>query len=153
MVESSNSVHNLLIKSNCKIKVSSILDNNAKQFGSQFLIDGSEETCWSSGQGKSQTIQIDFIQKPKFIDSITLIVEEGFSPKSLEIYVYRQDPKNGDEPELLDSISTIQNTSLPQKFKVEKEVESGIFSLKLFMNQFADFFGRVTITSIEIMGY
>lgn len=33
-----------------KYKVSSVLDQNTKQFGKTFLFDGNEETCWNSDQ-------------------------------------------------------------------------------------------------------
>ena len=33
-----------------KYKVSSVLDQNTKQFGKSFLFDDNEETCWNSDQ-------------------------------------------------------------------------------------------------------
>jgi hypothetical protein len=52
-----------------KIKVSSVLNKDTKQFGKQFLTDNNLETCWNSDQGKNQFIQIEFEspQTPKQI--------------------------------------------------------------------------------------
>ena len=41
-----------------RVKVSSVLNRNVKEFGKQFLFDGKEDTCWNSDQGTPQLIQV-----------------------------------------------------------------------------------------------
>jgi len=36
------------------------LNKNSKEFGKQYMFDGSEETCWNSHQGSPQFVIFDF---------------------------------------------------------------------------------------------
>lgn len=44
------------VEKDAQLKVSSVLNRNSKEYGKQFLTDGSDETCWSSDQGNPQWI-------------------------------------------------------------------------------------------------
>ncbi len=46
----SMTLENNLLKENKKIKVSSVLQRDVKNYGKQYLIDGNEDTCWNSDQ-------------------------------------------------------------------------------------------------------
>jgi hypothetical protein len=48
----------LLNPKDFRVKVSSVLNRNVKEFGKQFLFDGREDTCWNSDQGSPQIIQV-----------------------------------------------------------------------------------------------
>ncbi|KAG0079599.1 Nuclear receptor 2C2-associated protein [Linnemannia elongata] len=52
-----------LLNSDCRIKVSSVLNRETTLYGKQFLTDNSEETCWNSEAGTPQFIVIDFGRK------------------------------------------------------------------------------------------
>ena len=56
----------LVNKELCKISVSSVLDQNGKEYGKQFLNDGNEDTCWYSDQGNPQYIKLRFFEKQSF---------------------------------------------------------------------------------------
>ncbi len=56
----------LINKELCKILVSSVLDQNGKEYGKQFLNDGNEDTCWYSDQGNPQYIKLRFFEKQSF---------------------------------------------------------------------------------------
>ena len=47
-----------LSKENSKIKVSSVLNKNSKQFGKDFLYGNNSETCWNSDTGAGQFIKV-----------------------------------------------------------------------------------------------
>ncbi len=144
---------NLTTKENCKIKVTSILDNNSKEFGGNYIIDGSDDTCWCSSQGQSQSIIFEFKKKPTFISDIDILIQGGFSPKSIEIYYYNNDPKKiENDIKLLDTIE-VKDINDHQVFNIKKKIPEGVFCLKLYMNKFTDFFGRVTFYTININGY
>lgn len=143
-----DSIHtDLITKTNCKIKVSSILDNNSKQFGGNFLYDSSEDTCWSSGQGSSQSIIFDFVNKPIFISFIEFTIQTGFAPKEIEVFYYLANKQ----------LTFLTNYKVEDKndcqvININKEFIEGIQGIKLFMNKFNDFFGRVTFYTVKIYG-
>lgn len=144
---------NLVCKDYCKVKVTSVLDNNAKQFGGSFLMDGKDETCWCSGQGKSQAIVIEFKQPVKEISEIEIMVQGGFAPKSIDLYYYTEDPTINKEAEMKQlEVIEVNDTSEPQSFKINKLVDEGIFAVKFYMTKFTDFFGRVSFYTLKING-
>lgn len=53
-----------------KYKVSSVLDQNTKQFGKTFLFDDNEETCWNSDQVRLFELIITFKTSKKCIYGI-----------------------------------------------------------------------------------
>ena len=161
---------NLINKDNVKLRVSSILDNNGKEFGSNKMLDGNEETCWSSGQGKVQSIIIEFKNglKPNF-SNFEFISQGGFCPKDIIFHVYFEDisiNKNATSY-LLKSVEDIKDISERQivsftsdDFHVlrqntnnllQKEIElPDIKALKLSFTKFYDFFGRITFYDIKL---
>lgn len=138
---------NLITKTNCKIKVSSILDNNSKQFGGHFLYDCSDDTCWSSGQGNSQSIIFEFVKKPIYISYIEISIQTGFSPKEIEVFYYLDNK----QMTLLTNYK-VEDVNDCQVIKINKEFMEGIQGIKLFMNTFKDFFGRVTFYTVKVYG-
>jgi hypothetical protein len=63
---------NFLNLKEARLKVSSVLDRNVKEYGKNFLTDGREDTCWNSDQGSPQFIIIDF-EKEVSINQIQLM--------------------------------------------------------------------------------
>jgi len=63
-----------------QLRVSSVLNKDAKQFGRQNMIDGNEETCWNSDQGSPQFVQIRF-ECPTKVDLLKIMFQGGFSAK------------------------------------------------------------------------
>lgn len=54
------------------IRVSSTLNRDARQWGKKHLIDGSDETCWNSDQGKQDPSRWQFTAAPPFVKSMML---------------------------------------------------------------------------------
>lgn len=48
----------VLLSKNCELKTSTVLNKNSKEYGKQYLIDGSNETCWCSDAGVPQWVAI-----------------------------------------------------------------------------------------------
>jgi hypothetical protein len=69
---------------NYNFRVSTVLNNNHKEFGKKHLFDGSEETCWNSKQGSPQYILIKF-KRNLNVSTITFTPQGGFAPKVLKI--------------------------------------------------------------------
>ena len=69
-----------LIDISTKVKVSTVQNNNATEFGKQNMFDNNEDTAWYSDQGKFQYVFI-FFDNPVEICSIELTASGGFCPK------------------------------------------------------------------------
>ena len=69
-----------IVESIASYKVSSVLNKNNKEFGKQFLFDGSDETCWNSHQGKPQYIYLEF-KEPVQINKVHMVFQGGFAGK------------------------------------------------------------------------
>lgn len=75
---------------NRQLRVSSVLNKDTKQFGKQYMIDGTEETCWNSDQGSPQSVFIKFDDaeeiaqgKSLTIHAINIMFQGGFVGKVL----------------------------------------------------------------------
>ena len=68
-----------LLDERVRIRVSSVLNRDIKQYGKKFLTDGSDETCWNSDAGVPQHITIDF-GRAVVVESLKLMfqVHEAF---------------------------------------------------------------------------
>ena len=65
------------------IKVSSTLNRDVKNYGKKHLIDGSNETCWNSDNGKDQWISIQ-MDAQKHLKSFTITFQGGFAASKIE---------------------------------------------------------------------
>ncbi|KAJ9112711.1 hypothetical protein QFC22_006213 [Naganishia vaughanmartiniae] len=67
----------------CVVRVSSTLDSSS---GKKNLLDGSDETCWSSAQGLPQTVRLSWNELiPATHFAITF--QGGFSATAVSVYV------------------------------------------------------------------
>uniref|UniRef100_A0A8C0YBM1 Nuclear receptor 2C2-associated protein n=1 Tax=Cyprinus carpio TaxID=7962 RepID=A0A8C0YBM1_CYPCA len=120
-----------LICNNTQSRVSSVLNRDVRQFGKKFMFDSNEETCWNSDQGESQWVVLEFPQPVK-VSELRLQFQGGFSGKSCKL----EDPGRWPNcPCLL----FIPNPPLVQRLKI------------VFENS-ADFFGRIIVYTLEILG-
>ena len=69
-----------LINKNTRVKVSTTLFNNTKDYGKQLMFDGKEDSCWNSAEGNMQYVFIVFENLVK-IKQIEIIFQGGFCPK------------------------------------------------------------------------
>jgi hypothetical protein len=61
-------------------KVTSVLNNDVKNYGKQNLFDGNQETCWNSDRGSPQFIAVKFNQTVR-IKAIDIMFQGGFASK------------------------------------------------------------------------
>lgn len=57
-----------------------MLNDDTKNYGKQFLLDDSEETCWNSAAGDEQFVMVQF-DGPTSISRVELMFQGGFSAK------------------------------------------------------------------------
>ena len=125
-----------------KVKASSTLQSS---FGAKNMFDGSLDTCWNSGQGSPQSITVDFL-KPVEIHSLRIAFQGGFAGQDCAIEI-------GDDLDtmtLAEKWETIRDTNDLQARTLPSPT-TGRF-LKLTFEAATDFYGRITIYSLEVFG-
>ncbi|KAJ1967685.1 Nuclear receptor 2C2-associated protein [Dimargaris xerosporica] len=156
------------------LRVSSVLNKDVRNFGKQFLTDGSEETCWNSEQGTPQSIAMVFA-RPVHVEQLQLMFQGGFVGKNCQVWVV---PHDGDGRQLRwfdfypEDVNTLQisfQTLFTKPISYPFFIYHGlggnrensdlasdacplIDRLKLVFPESTDFFGRVTVYQLDILG-
>ncbi|XP_067254761.1 nuclear receptor 2C2-associated protein isoform X1 [Chanodichthys erythropterus] len=133
-----------LICNNTRSRVSSVLNRDVKQFGKKFMFDSNEETCWNSDQGESQWVVLEFPQSVK-VSELRLQFQGGFSGKSCKL---EGSAKEEDLKHILD-LYPEDNNGL-QSFPIRDAPL--VQRLKIVFENSADFFGRVIVYTLDILG-
>lgn len=169
---------NKLTPDKVKLKVSSVLSNSKKEFGADFMIDGKEDTGWSSNQGSTQSIVIEFKNPINIYDinEFEFISQGGFCPKNITFMIYTEDitiNKQKTKCYTLKEFPDIKDTSESQilsicKEDIDKMLEKNylndeneekqvtqvnnkqIYGILLKMISFYDLYGRVTFYDIKL---
>lgn len=124
-------------------RVSSVLNRNSRQFGKKHLFDQDEETCWNSDQGLSQWVSLEFPQCVQ-ITQLQVQFQGGFSSRHS-----RLEGSRGRETlsQIVDFYP--EDTNALQTFSIPcVEVDR----LKLTFENTTDFFGRVVIYHLRVLG-
>ncbi|XP_052395306.1 nuclear receptor 2C2-associated protein-like [Carassius gibelio] len=133
-----------LICNNTQSRVSSVLNRDVRQFGKKFMFDGNEETCWNSDQGESQWVCLEFPQPVKVCE-LRLQFQGGFSGKSCKL---EGSAKEEDLKHIVDFYPEDDNCL--QSFPVQDA--ASVQRLKIVFENSADFFGRIIVYTLEILG-
>ncbi|KAF9145907.1 Nuclear receptor 2C2-associated protein [Mortierella sp. GBA39] len=131
-----------LLNSDCRIKVSSVLNRETTLYGKQCLTDNSEETCWNSEAGTPQFIVIDFGRKVN-IETFQLMFQGGFVGKTCQVLAWT------DASEFVDMMRFYPEDINPLQIKAECQTTSRV---KIVFESSTDFFGRITVYKLDILG-
>ncbi|XP_069137529.1 nuclear receptor 2C2-associated protein-like [Argopecten irradians] len=132
-----------LVDGSTRVRVSSVLNRDTKQFGKKYLFDGEEDTCWNSDQGSPQWIHVN-LETECDVSEIQIKFQGGFAGKDccLESHNDEQIKKVMDfYPE---DVNSLQSFKLPESLKLS--------SFRIVFNSSTDFFGRITIYQLSILG-
>ncbi|XP_010869882.2 nuclear receptor 2C2-associated protein [Esox lucius] len=143
-VGKSSDMTSSLICSEIQCRVSSVLNRDVKQFGKKYMFDSNEETCWNSDQGDSQWVTLEFPQ-PIRVSQLKVQFQGGFSGKTCRLEGCLKD-------EDMDKIADFypeDNSSL-QSFPIQ--AAPTLNCLKIVFENSADFFGRIIVYSLDILG-
>nr|XP_020669941.1 nuclear receptor 2C2-associated protein [Pogona vitticeps] len=124
-------------------RVSSVLNREAKQFGKKYMFDGNEETCWNSDQGSTQWLTLEFPQ-PVQVSRIQIQFQGGFSSRKCVV-------QGGRKGEGLLPVAEFypEDTNSLQTFPLgEVQLEK----LKITFENSTDFFGRIVIYQLDVLG-
>ena len=117
-------------------RVSSTYGRDIKSYGKQYLIDGSDETCWNSDSGDIQWIDLKFSDSVS-VAFIQLLFQGGFVGKEVIVFC--------DGAEVARIYPT--DTNNVQQFELDGRVTS---RLKLLFNGSTDMFGRIVVYNVDI---
>jgi hypothetical protein len=117
-----------------QVKVSSVLNNDVKSFGKQYLLDDSLETCWNSDKGSPQYIALKLSQ-PIEISGFAIMFQGGFAAKSISIKTHELEfhPLNS---------NTLQYFNFPSKLAMDR--------ILLEFPSSTDLFGRITVYKLDL---
>ncbi|KAL1669575.1 galactose-binding domain-like protein [Schizophyllum commune] len=135
-----------LLTKDTVIKVSSTLD---KSVGKKNLIDGSPETCWTSQQGLPQYVQVVF-DRPAKPGTISLTFQGGFVGKTCVVSITQGGTSDWQEMTRIypEDVNRQQTFTL----STDLDLSQGAERLRLTFEESTDFFGRITIYDLKILG-
>ncbi|XP_041862068.1 nuclear receptor 2C2-associated protein [Melanotaenia boesemani] len=133
-----------LICSNTKSRVSSVLNRDVKQYGKKYMFDCNEETCWNSDQGECQWVLLEFPKSVRVLE-VKVQFQGGFSAKTCRLEGCL---KEGDFT-VLSHFYPEDNNSL-QSFPIQEA--SAVDKVKIMFENSADFFGRIIVYSLDVLG-
>ncbi|KAJ3164204.1 Nuclear receptor 2C2-associated protein [Geranomyces variabilis] len=148
--------------SSAQIRVSSTLNRDVRSYGKQFLTDGSDETCWNSDQGSPQHITIHLADKDTAAASVCelhLMFQGGFAGKECTLLgqsATTTDAGDSTDPaaawETLLDFYPVDANHL-QVFAVPDAARSKAWKrLRVLFKTSTDFYGRITIYRLDIIG-
>ncbi|XP_006814006.1 nuclear receptor 2C2-associated protein-like [Saccoglossus kowalevskii] len=127
-----------------KIKVSSTLNRDVKQFGKKYMFDDDEETCWNSDQGSPQWVVMEFPHQIR-LQELMIQFQGGFVGKECWIEGCHDDETM---TKILDfypeDVNSLQSFHLPTDQLFTK--------VKIIFNSSTDFYGRITIYKLDLIG-
>ncbi|CAI8058468.1 Nuclear receptor 2C2-associated protein [Geodia barretti] len=130
-----------------RVKVSSVLNRDLRQFGKQFMFDGSEETCWNSDQGSPQYVRVD-LGRLAVVRELRVQFQGGFAGRECELKA--GGGGGGEEDRVLMQFYPSDTNSL-QIFPLNGDGEpTQVYSV--FFKTSTDFFGRITVYSLQLYG-
>ncbi|XP_054756688.2 nuclear receptor 2C2-associated protein-like [Lytechinus pictus] len=133
-----------IVQSAVGTRVSSVLNRDVKQFGKKFLFDNNEETCWNSDQGTPQWVSLE-LHAPHQCTELHLQFQGGFASKTCTV----EGSLPGEQLKKLMDIYPQDDNTL-QIFKFPAGCSAS--SLKIIFAESTDFFGRITLYKLDILG-
>lgn len=132
-----------------------MLNRDAKQFGKKHLFDADEETCWNSDQGTPQFVVVDFAE-PKRVKEIRIRFQGGFVGGDCQF----QATRNGSDFETIAPFYPEDSNKL-QSFPIAASAastaaadpEEEFSKFRILFGSSTDFFGRITIYTLDIIGF
>ncbi|XP_064390493.1 nuclear receptor 2C2-associated protein-like [Halichondria panicea] len=121
-----------------RIKVSSVLNRDVKQFGKKFMFDGDEETCWNSDQGSPQFVSIE-LPYSACVSRVHIRFQGGFA--STHCILASGSEQHSFYPEDINSL---------QVFPVPSAEPSKTHKIEFRTS--TDFYGRLTVYQLQLYG-
>lgn len=142
---------NILTTPDTKVKVSSTIQGNSSEYSKKNILDNNPESFWYSNQGKFQYVCL-FFNESVSINEIHITFSGGFCPKEIELSFSEEDQFENKKPTLTKGESfEVENSNNEQKFVLQQPIQK-CRTLKLFMKQFYDLYGRIMVYDLKVLG-
>lgn len=128
------------------VTVSSTFEKNQNLYGKQFLLDGDEQTCWSSAPGKLPATVVFVFSRPVQFTSVVCQFQGGFVPRMMDISVASADEKTAHAAGRFYP----EDSNKEQRFQLPV-VEAGA-RLQLTIPESSDPYGRVVCYRLDVYG-
>lgn len=125
-------------------RVSSVLNRDVKQYGKKFMFDCNEETCWNSDQGERQWLILEFPESVR-VSEVKVQFQGGFSAKTCRL---EGCAKN--EEFTVSSHFYPEDNNFLQSFPIQEA--PAVDKVKITFENSADFFGRIIVYSLDVLG-
>ncbi|XP_046399168.1 nuclear receptor 2C2-associated protein [Ischnura elegans] len=127
-----------------KCRISSVLNRDIKSYGKSHLFDGNDDTCWNSDQGSPQWISIE-LQHRAHLTAFEIQFQGGFVGVNCSLEL-KDDGESISTTEDFypEDVNSLQRFSLKNP-RTAKEV-------KLVFNQSTDFYGRIVVYKLDVLG-
>ncbi len=138
---------------NMKCKVSSVLNRNKVEYGRKHMFDGDDSTCWNSDSGLPQWVQIDFkTDAPVCVHSISITFQGGFVAQECVLRGRLKGEKKWKTHDMkgFSSFFDPEDNNDTQRFALE--TPAMMQRLRIEFKRSTDFYGRVTIYHLDIIG-
>ncbi|KFO89693.1 Nuclear receptor 2C2-associated protein, partial [Buceros rhinoceros silvestris] len=142
-----------LICAETATRVSSVLNRDVKQFGKKHMFDASEETCWNSDQGTCQWVTLDFPRTVK-VSQLHIQFQGGFSSQLCTLEGCRAGEELVRISELFPADTNAMQISfaLQTPFAAFQVEETVLDKLKITFEKSSDFFGRIVVYHLGVLG-
>ncbi|NWX14406.1 NR2CA protein, partial [Aegotheles bennettii] len=137
----------LMLSPLCPCRVSSVLNRDVKQFGKKHMFDGSEETCWNSDQGTCQWVTLDFPHTVK-VSQLHIQFQGGFSSRLCTLEGCRA----GEELVKISDLYPEDAHAMQISFATFQVEETVLDKLKITFEDSTDFFGRIVVYHLRVLG-
>ncbi|XP_022199938.1 nuclear receptor 2C2-associated protein [Nilaparvata lugens] len=128
---------------NFKCRVSSVQNRALKMYGSRFMFDVNEETCWSSDQGSPQWVELQSKDGERKISSFSIQFQGGFAGKDCFFEV-----KSSNSLDIISTPFYPDDVNTLQHFSLQTPVTGNTFIFKFTTS--TDFFGRIVIYKLVV---
>ena len=109
------------------------------------MFDNVQDTCWNSDQGSPQSITLDFLQ-PAIVEKVDITFQGGFVGQECKVEI-------GDALDGLNHVQTWYDIfDINDKQTLSLTSPTSARYLRLTFPSSTDFYGRVTIYSMEVYG-
>lgn len=141
----------VLETSGFELSVSSILLGDEETSGPQHMIDGTDDTCWSSANGSPQFIEIAFAQ-PHRVSSLNVTFQGGFTGQDIILYV-ATDSEATTWTQVNEVGIFLDDSNAEQRLALAAPWENTpISKLKATFRASSDLFGRISVYHLKVEG-
>lgn len=123
-----------------------MLNKDVKQYGKKYLFDGKDETCWNSSEGSPQWILID-LERPVELEELVIRFQGGFAGQ--DCWIEGSATEDSSCLHMLQKFYPEDNSS-QQRFQITESPKLRL--MKVIFNTSTDFYGRITIYELDIIG-